>query len=97
MSCTTIPTWGVVGMLGGGALGDAAVIPGPAVKHPRGIRRVDDWLMAHAMYPDYIKAVFRYQTDIMLKNLQIYKEGRGGTEFRWSGFPARISATREAL
>lgn len=68
---------GVVGMLGGGALGDAAVIPGPAVKHPRGIRRVDDWLMAHAMYPDYIKAVFRYQTDIMLKNLQIYKEAVG--------------------
>ena len=68
---------GVVGMLGGGALGDAAVIPGPAVKHPRGIRRVDDWLMAHAMYPDYIKAVFRYQTDVMLKNLEIYKQAVG--------------------
>ena len=38
---------------------------------------MDDWLMAHAMYPDYIKAVFRYQTDIMLKNLQIYKEAVG--------------------
>ena len=68
---------GVVGMLGGGALGDAAVIPGPAVQHPRGIRRVDDWLMAHAMYPDYIKAVFRYQTDVMLKNLEIYKQAVG--------------------
>ena len=68
---------GVVGMLGGGALGDAAVIPGPAVKHPRGIRRVDDWLMARAMYPDYIKAVFRYQTDVMLKNLEIYKQAVG--------------------
>ena len=69
--------YGIVGMLGGGALGDAAIIPGPAVKHPRGIRRVDDWLMAHAMYPDYIKAVFRYQTDIMLKNLEIYHQAVG--------------------
>lgn len=69
--------YGIVGMLGGGALGDAAVIPGPAVKHPRGIRRVDDWLMAHSLYPDYIRAVFRYQTDIMLKNLEIYRQAVG--------------------
>lgn len=69
--------YGIVGMIGGGALGDAAVIPGPAVKHPRGIRRVDDWLMAHSMYPDYIKALFRYQTDIMLKNLEIYRQAVG--------------------
>ena len=64
-------------MIGAGALGDAAVIPGPGIKHPKGIRRVDDWLMAHSMYPDYIKAVFRYQTDIMLKNLEIYRQAVG--------------------
>lgn len=69
--------YGIVGMLGGGALGDAAIIPGPAIKHPRGIRRVDDWLMAHSMCPDYIKEVFRYQTDVMLKNLEIYKQAVG--------------------
>lgn len=69
--------YGIVGMIGGGGLGDAAVIPGPATKHPKGIRRVDDWLMAHSMYPDYIKAVFRYQTDIMLKNLEIYRQAVG--------------------
>lgn len=69
--------YGIVGMIGGGGLGDAAVVPGPAVKHPRGIRRVDDWLMAHSIYPDYIKAVFRYQTDIMLKNLEIYRQALG--------------------
>ena len=69
--------YGIVGMIGGGALGDAAVVPGPGIKHPKGIRRVDDWLMAHSMYPDYIKAVFRYQTDIMLKNLEIYRQAVG--------------------
>ena len=69
--------FGIVGQLGGGALGDAAVIPGPAVDHPRGIRRVEDWLMAQVMYPDYVKEVFRYQTDIMLKNLEIYRQAVG--------------------
>jgi len=69
--------YGIVGLLGGAGLGDAAMVPGPFVKHPKGIRRVDDWLMAHAMYPDYIREVFRYQTDIMLKNLEIYKQAVG--------------------
>lgn len=69
--------YGIVGILGGGALGDAAIIPGPAVKHPKGIRRVDDWLLAHMLYPEYIREVFRYQTDIMLKNLEIYKQAVG--------------------
>jgi len=69
--------YGIVGLLGGAGLGDAAMIPGPFLKHPKGIRRVDDWLMAHAMYPNYIKEVFRYQTDIMLKNLEIYRQAVG--------------------
>ena len=97
--------YGIVGMIGGGGLGDAAMIPGPAVKHPKGIRRVDDWLMAHSMYPDYIKAVFRYQTDIMLKNLEIYRQAVGeriqvvwisGTDFgnQMSGMMS-LSAFRE--
>lgn len=33
--------------------------------------------MAQLMYPDYVKAVFRYQTDIMLKNLEIYHQAVG--------------------
>ena len=69
--------FGIVGCLGGGALGDAAIIPGPAVDHPKGIRRVDDWLLAQVMYPDYVKALFRMQTDIMLKNLEIYHQAVG--------------------
>lgn len=69
--------FGIVGCLGGGALGDAAIIPGPAVDHPKGIRRVDDWLLAQLMYPDYVKALFRMQTDVMLKNLEIYHQAVG--------------------
>lgn len=69
--------YGVVGLLGGAGLGDAAMVPGPFVKHPKGVRRVDDWLLAHMLYPEYIREVFRYQTDIMLKNLEIYKQAVG--------------------
>lgn len=69
--------YGVIGLLGGAGLGDAAMVPGPFVKHPKGIRRVEDWLLAHVLYPDYIREVFRYQTDIMLKNLEIYKQAVG--------------------
>ena len=67
----------VLGSLGGGALGDAADIPGATLKHPKGIRRMSDWLMAHVLYPEYIEAVFTIQTDIMLKNLSLYKEAVG--------------------
>ena len=69
--------YAIMGVLGGGGLGDAAWVPGPTVKRPRGIRKVADWLTAQAMYPDYIKAVFEMQTEVMLKNLEIYKQAVG--------------------
>ena len=33
--------------------------------------------MAHAMYPGYVDDVFGYQEEIMLKNLEIYKQAVG--------------------
>ena len=69
--------YAVMGVLGGGGLGDAAWIPGPTVKHPRGIRTIPDWLMAQVMYPDYVRRVFAMQTEVMLKNLEIYREAVG--------------------
>lgn len=69
--------YAIIGNLGGAGLGDAAVLPGPSLKKPKGIRRIDDWMMAHILYPDYIKEVFYLQTEAMLKNLQIYKEAVG--------------------
>ncbi len=69
--------YGLVGVLGGGGLGDVATIPGPYIKKPKGIRTVEEWMLAHALYPNYIKEVFAYQTEIMLKNLEIYKQAVG--------------------
>ncbi len=33
--------------------------------------------MAHLLYPDYIKEVYRMQTETVLKNLEIYREAVG--------------------
>ncbi|HIR76322.1 MAG TPA: methyltransferase [Candidatus Choladousia intestinipullorum] len=69
--------YGIMGVLGGMGLGDSAEIPGPFVKHPKGIRKFDEWIMAHLLYPEYIEAVFEYQTEVMLKNLEMYKQAVG--------------------
>lgn len=69
--------YGIIGNLGGAGLGDSAIIPGPHELHPQGIRKFDDWLMAHMLYPEYIQAVYEMQTQTMLKNLEIYRQAVG--------------------
>lgn len=69
--------YGIIGNLGGAGLGDSAIVPGPHVLHPQGIRKFEDWLMAHMLYPEYLQEVFEMQTQTMLKNLEIYKQAVG--------------------
>jgi hypothetical protein len=69
--------YGIVGMCGGGGFGDVSMIPGANVKNPRGIRKMEDWLVAHILYPDYILEVFELQAEVALKNLEIYKQAVG--------------------
>lgn len=69
--------YAIIGNLGGAGLGDSASVPGPHVLAPKGIRKFDDWLMAHMLYPEYIQEVFEMQTQTMLKNLEIYRQAVG--------------------
>lgn len=69
--------YAIIGNLGGAGLGDSAMVPGPHVLAPKGIRKFDDWLMAHMLYPEYIQEVFEIQTQTMLKNLEIYRQAVG--------------------
>ncbi len=62
---------------GGGGFGDVAIIPGPYEKHPRGIRRIEDWYVAHALHPEYIQDLFEMQTEIALENLEILRQAVG--------------------
>lgn len=69
--------YAIIGNLGGAGLGDSAMVPGPHVLAPKGIRSFEDWLMAHMLYPEYIEEVFEMQIQAMLKNLEIYRQAVG--------------------
>ena len=56
--------------LPGTAFGDIAFVPGPALKHPKGIRDIEEWYMSTAMRKDYVVAVFERQCEIALQNLE---------------------------
>lgn len=60
---------GIVGSLGGTALGDIALVPGLGLKHPKGIRDIEEWYVSTVTRRDYIKKVFERQTEIALENL----------------------------
>jgi len=67
----------IIGNFGQGGLGDIAMVPGPGVKEPKGIRSPVDWYMAPLLYPEYIKGIFELQTEIALKNLELYRQAVG--------------------
>lgn len=69
--------YAIFGNFGGGGFGDAGTLPAPFLKSPGGIRKVDDWLAAHILYPDYITEVFELQAEIAIENLKIYKDAVG--------------------
>lgn len=54
----------------GTGFGDIALVPGPWMKHPRGIRDVEEWYVSTVARKDYVRAVFERQCEIGLKNLE---------------------------
>ena len=67
----------IIGIVGDGSFGDAGALPGRALKKVQGIRAMDDWLMAHILYPDYVHELFEFQLQVFLKNLEIYRQAVG--------------------
>ena len=65
----------VMGNLGGTAFGDPALVPGPQLRQPRGLRKLSDWYMEVVSDPDVIKSIFSYEAVVAKKNLsKIHKE-----------------------
>jgi hypothetical protein len=58
-------------------VGDIFHIPGPWLEHPKGIRDISLWYIAHYEHPDYIKEFFDMQKEIQLKNLELYRQSVG--------------------
>jgi uroporphyrinogen-III decarboxylase len=59
----------VMANFGGTAFGDIALVPGPFLKHPKGIRDVSEWYMATSSRRDYIHQIFHRQCEIAIGNL----------------------------
>ncbi len=60
----------VIGNIGGTAIGDIALVPGPFLKHPKGIRDIQEWYLSTLMRQDYLHEIFSFQTDVAIKNLE---------------------------
>ena len=60
---------GVSASFGGTAFGDIALVPGPSLVNPKGIRSISEWYMATASRPEFVHQVFELQAEIALANL----------------------------
>jgi len=63
--------YGVLALLPGvWGFGDIMLVPGPGLKHPRGIRDPEEWYVSLLTRPAYIHAVFERQAEIMTANIR---------------------------
>jgi hypothetical protein len=63
----------VIANFGGTAFGDIALVPAPFLKHPKGIRDIEEWYVSTLTRQDYIHQVFGQQCEIALRNLEKMK------------------------
>ncbi|HBE80317.1 MAG TPA: methyltransferase [Firmicutes bacterium] len=58
------------GSIPGTALGDIALVSAPFLKHPKGIRDIEEWYISVTMRQDYLHQVFARQTEIAIENMK---------------------------
>ncbi len=51
------------------SFGDIALVPAPWLKHPRGIRDIEEWYVSTLTRRDYVYKVFERQCEVALENL----------------------------
>jgi len=59
----------VMANFGGTAFGDIALVPAVNLKHPKGIRDVEEWYISTLTRRDFVYRVFERQCEIALENL----------------------------
>ncbi|MCL4535948.1 MAG: methyltransferase [Bacteroidetes bacterium] len=96
----------LVGSFGGTSFGDIALVPGLQVKHPKGIRDIEEWYISTVTRKDYVKEVFDRQCELALRNLSRIREAVGdkvsvifvtGTDFGTQRAPFISSAAYREL
>jgi hypothetical protein len=70
-------SYGLVGNLWGAGFGDIAVVPGPAIPHPKGIRDPEEWYVSTLLRKEYVREIFHLQFEVGMKNLELYRQAAG--------------------
>lgn len=60
----------VLGNLGGTAFGDIAMVPGPSLPNPKGIRDIEEWYVSTMIRQDELHEIFDYELKWALHNLE---------------------------
>lgn len=60
----------VMGNLGGTAFGDIALVPGPQLREPKGIRDITEWYISIISRPEILHEIFEYELHYALENLK---------------------------
>lgn len=66
--------YSLLGNFWGAGFGDIAIVPGPHIPHPKGIRDPEEWYISTVTRKRYIKEIFQYQFELQMKNLKLYRE-----------------------
>lgn len=66
-----------IGTLTCASINDFAHLPAPSLNYTPGIRRVDEWLIAHYLHPDYITEIHEMHVESAIENLKLYYEAVG--------------------
>jgi hypothetical protein len=69
--------YSLIGNFWGAGLGDIAIVPGPGIPRPKGIRDPEEWYVSSVTRKQYIKDIFGYQFELQMKNLKMYREAVG--------------------
>jgi hypothetical protein len=79
----TAKTWyesseySLVGNFWGAGFGDIALVPGPSVLHPKGIRDPEEWYVSSILRKEYVKEIFALQLELQMKNIEMYRQAVG--------------------
>ena len=82
--------YSLVGGFYGAGFGDIALVPGPQILYPKGIRDPEEWYVSTIIRKSYVQDIFHYQLELQMENLKLLKEAvgerldvvvMGGTDF----------------
>ncbi len=69
--------YALFGNFGGGSFGDIAVVVGPHIPYPRGIRDPEEFYISHITRKGYIQEIFERTLEIQMKNILMYRQAVG--------------------